>query len=171
MNMLQVEGDNSRLNEFMEQVVGPEIKEPDQGKQSLLDFESIKPTPKHLIDENNPMEQGWYQWRLANWGTKWSIDPDGLVRNTSENQVCYSFDTAWGPPLEMIRYLSEIFPDLEFQITYFEQGNCFAGQLVLHQSENLELAQDYEDDAACQRLVDSVFGEGTWWVDEDDQMI
>jgi hypothetical protein len=161
--MLDVSGENSRINEFIEQVTGPK-----EENQSLFDFETIKPTPKDLIDVNNPREQGWYQWRLANWGTKWSLDPDGITRNISEGEVSYSFDSAWGPPLEIIHYLSEIFPDLEFKITYFEQGMCFAGQVTLHHAEHLELTQDYEDEKSCQKLVDEVFGEGTWWVDEEE---
>jgi len=53
----------------------------------------------------------WYEWSIANWGTKWNA----FNQNFEEPNVLW-FDTAWeGVPL-LIQTLSEIFPDVEFHI-------------------------------------------------------
>ena len=58
----------------------------------------------------------WYEWSIANWGTKWNA----FNQNFEEPNVLW-FDTAWeGVPL-LIQTLSEIFPDVEFQYAYADE--------------------------------------------------
>ena len=38
-----------------------------------------------------------------------------------------TFETAWGPPLPVVKTASELFPDLVFSLRYFERGAAFNG--------------------------------------------
>jgi len=76
-------------------------------------------------------ESGWETVSAQNeaWGTKWDLDEnnakevaDSLIENNAA-----SFDTAWSPPVEAIRALSAMFPEVQFSLAYHEQGCAFYG--------------------------------------------
>ena len=48
-----------------------------------------------------------------------------------------NFDTAWSPPKPIIERVSEHFPELTFDLRYFECGMGFNGQLVCERGEVL----------------------------------
>ena len=54
-----------------------------------------------MVPEPHMMPQGWYEWRLENWGTKWVADD--LRPQVSEDgmRTDLDFNTAWGPPIEI----------------------------------------------------------------------
>jgi len=96
----------------------------DRVKQCTLDiasdnehisFEKIFPRPKDIGD-------GWYDWSLENWGTKWDVS------ETFEDENGYiCFDTAWSTPVELFNFLSERYTDLTFEISYADEdlgNNC-----------------------------------------------
>ena len=66
----------------------------------------------------------WYNWCIANWGTKWDFGHGGVI--TDEPTVLkLSFDTAWAPPTAAYEKLTE----MGFQIyaKYYEPGVGFCG--------------------------------------------
>lgn len=94
---------------------------------SDLDFEVILPTPRHLLDG-----EGWYDWRVANWGTKW--EADGVHReDTSPEQVDYRFSSAWSPPVAIVEALGANFPSLSFHLSYDEPGGGFIGDFQVEE--------------------------------------
>lgn len=104
-------------------------------KENGLSFEKIKPTPPELLEGN-----GWYDWRLENWGTKWDLSEeeqrevaDQLISEIADFQAI--FMTAGSPPLQAIAALSEIFPHDQFALDYFESGCWFAGTAIISQGE------------------------------------
>lgn len=94
-----------------------------ESSESVFDFEMILPTPRQLFEG-----QGWYNWRVSNWGTKWEADCPSLDLATSE-QLVYHFATAWSPPAPLIEMLSLNFPGLCLLLEYNEPGNAFMGRL------------------------------------------
>ncbi len=103
-------------------------------KENGLSFNKIKPTPRELLDG------GWYQWRLENWGTKWDLSEeeqrevaDQLISESADFQA--TFMTAWSPPLQAIAALSEMFPNDQFALDYFESGCWFAGTAIISKGE------------------------------------
>lgn len=60
-----------------------------------------------IVPEPRIMPQGWYEWRLENWGTKWVAD--ALTQEVSKDgmQTDLDFNTAWGPPIEVYEALRE----------------------------------------------------------------
>lgn len=81
-------------------------------------FDMIKPTPLDLLDG-----QGWYDWRIKNWGTKW--DATILSASRKGETATLYFETAWAPPIEIYRVLEE--EGFKVEATYVEQGMQYAG--------------------------------------------
>ena len=81
-------------------------------------FDMIKPTPLDLLDG-----QGWYDWRIKNWGTKW--DATILSATRKKNVATLYFETAWAPPIEIYKVLEE--EGFKVEATYVEQGMQYAG--------------------------------------------
>lgn len=58
----------------------------------------------------------WYDWRIENWGTKWDAYDQTSEETDNGNTGTgnYTFNTAWAPPIPVIRRLAIIFPDIAF---------------------------------------------------------
>jgi len=122
-------------------------------KENGLSFEKIKPTPPELLEGN-----GWYDWRLQNWGTKWDVGGEtaGHVDRLSENSVYFAFESAWSPPVEFYSFLVE---ELGFTVDamYYEPGMNFAGRFYdgedqFVQWSSLEEAREILDDDLDQQF-------------------
>ena len=66
----------------------------------------------------------WYDWNIANWGTKWDLC-DVTKTRIDANTIQLSFESAWLPPIEAYDRLLE--EDFEILAYYYEPGMCFAG--------------------------------------------
>lgn len=80
-------------------------------------FNSIQPRPV----EN---EEGWYDWNVSNWGTKWDASVYSFER-IADNAILINFDTAWGPPIGFYDYLTS--NDYDVTAFYNEEGMAFCG--------------------------------------------
>ena len=69
-------------------------------------------------------DQDWYMWNIENWGTKWDATPTSISWN--ENEVTFSLDTAWSPPLQFYRALEA--QGYYVEATYLEEGMAFVGK-------------------------------------------
>lgn len=122
-------------------VAGP-IDETTKFYDSLYDsnsnfrfFESFLPTPEELLSINDFSGDGWYQWRIDNWGCKWDASDFHMANHfkfensLGDNCECYSFDfnTPWCPPLTALFKISAMFPKTVFYIQYEERGMGFGG--------------------------------------------
>lgn len=57
------------------------------------------------------------------------------------------FDTAWSPPSPLIPIMSVRFPDLRFDLRFYECGVGFQGRLCYHAGFiETESVEDYEGD-------------------------
>ena len=79
-----------------------------------------------------PTPDDWYNWNIANWGTKWDVggsdgnatdipDGNGVVRGLS-----LSFDSAWAPPITAYERLME--HGFKIEAWYYEPGMAFCGK-------------------------------------------
>ena len=71
--------------------------------------------------------QDWYDWNIANWGTKWSPDLEESEVEIDGDVLSLSYDTAWSPPTGLLRKISEIFPTLLITNSFDEEGMGFWG--------------------------------------------
>jgi hypothetical protein len=117
-------------------------------------MESIHTTPIELMDNSKPSggEQlqnamagntdykydNWYDWRVANWGTKWDMSDVQLdeVRYSGEEEESkrYSFNlyyqTAWSPNIEFWKYVCNMGP-FTVEMRYIEEGMGYIGETTV----------------------------------------
>lgn len=79
-------------------------------------------------------DEWWYPWRCGNWGTKWDLAADSTTSEFYDEpkEVCVwtlMFDTAWGPPVELLHKVAAKHPELRFELSYYEPGMNFAGRM------------------------------------------
>ena len=119
-------------------------------KDGKFQFANLKPMPKELditsgfkgkgTPEQKELEKqqaenikkyghkDWYDWNLANWGTKWDVEAYDDEPN-EEEYIRLQFDTAWSPPIEFYTHIKADFPNLDISWFYDEPGMQFAGYL------------------------------------------
>lgn len=101
--------------------------------------------PYHIDWSKIPKDgynQGGYDWCISNWGTKWNACEASIDR-TSDVSMSGWFDTAWSPPLGVLKAMSEKFPDLKFELNYSEEGMGFKGTSVYLGGEEIEALEEY----------------------------
>ena len=131
-----------------------------------LNFGSIVPEPRGLMDEEQGGSNGfampnWYNWRVENWGCKWDVgDLDELCITYNEVEayvshvityprVIVQFDTPWAPPTPFVMALSEKYPDCVIFLEFEEGGMGFEGEIVVkagdveHQAER-DMKPDFD---------------------------
>jgi len=117
-NNLEVSGDEKQLHEFVEKSTTT-IGTSDLRSGDEFSFEGTLPRGDR---------KDWYEWSIANWGTKWdACEPH--INNNDIDSFSVSFDTAWAPPIDWINNIMQDFPDLSFTLEYEEPGMCFGGRL------------------------------------------
>lgn len=68
----------------------------------------------------------WYDWQVANWGTKWDVGgDDGMTQRIDDNTLQASFDSAWAPPTQAYERLIEL--GFYVKAYYDEPGMAFCG--------------------------------------------
>ena len=68
----------------------------------------------------------WYGWRCKNWGTKWDAYEIEAV-NCGKKDIHIEFQTAWSTPQEVIKTLSEQYPNLKITVDFADEdlgSNC-----------------------------------------------
>ena len=89
---------------------------------------------------------GWYDWAVRNWGTKWDISPDeASVSFSDDTSICYNLSTAWSPCIPVVEEMAKQYPDLKFRHEYEECGMEFAGVLEYVDGE-LSYSAESEND-------------------------
>jgi len=84
------------------------------------------------IPNKSETDLSWYTWNVNHWGTKWDVgiadndtypDTELISEDTNgENAVLlYTFNTAWGVPIQALTELSSQFPDLLITNEYQEE--------------------------------------------------
>jgi hypothetical protein len=103
-----------------------------------ISLNKIVPKPKDI-------GEGWYDWCLENWGTKWEVNE---TYEDEEGWVC--FETAWSTPEPVIQSLSLKYPTLSFEVEYADEDlgiNC--GRFIIKDGLEIE-SYTYGTKEACQ---------------------
>jgi hypothetical protein len=91
----------------------------------------VERCPDHLGIKVSEHPLFWWNWNIANWGTKWGVGGDDVSvsgYNPYDRAIYISFDTAWSPPMRILEQLSAKYPDLIVHIKYAEMGMGFIGE-------------------------------------------
>jgi hypothetical protein len=111
------------------------------GEVNVFDFNNIFPCPEQLNKNDWQSDkavaaankatygyEGWYDWNVANWGTKWN-SCNARVCNLGNGSVCYSFETAWSPVADRIlSNLSRRFKSLTFTHEFHEEAGMYPSE-------------------------------------------
>ena len=96
------------------------VYDDDTEKQMNNFMEGIKNYLKHG-------HASWYGWCCENWGTKWNAYSLGDDRDT---ETIVYFETAWSAPKELMRLLSEQFPDVKVCLLWADEDTGYnAGRM------------------------------------------
>lgn len=148
---LTIEGPTVRVREFLEFA-----RNRDEAEPSDFDFNRFIPYPEEWEEmdrvaalarirwqelppeerERTPWPKdgynsGGYEWCVENWGTKWNAKEPRVeeqYEHEGELTALVMFETAWSPPLPVVKKASELFPDLAFTLKYFEAGAAYNGR-------------------------------------------
>jgi|TARA_R110000824_G_scaffold156203_2_gene329178 hypothetical protein len=115
---------------------------PDLGEEVALSFHALYPVPDDFlrfpyddrqavmlgekVGEDRPY--GGYEWERIHWGVKWG-SCEASLEAEEDSFLQYEFTTPWGPPMEFLQKISELWPDLVFELEYSESGMGFAGKV------------------------------------------
>jgi len=70
----------------------------------------------------------WYDFNVANWGTKWEVGGNGDTAERDEDGLGFSapFESAWSPPIAVCEALVE--QGFEVTLYYYEPGMGYVGK-------------------------------------------
>ena len=119
-NSINITGDNEDIKKLLIEA---------KSDESDFTLNNLVPIPKEA-------EEDWYNWRVENWGTKWDIGKVEL--DVNDGYINFNCETAWAPPNEALRKISEKYPTLSFEIFFEEPGMDFCGKCVFQEGETVE---------------------------------
>ena len=132
-NNLRIKANGEKVLEILEMI---------KDENGDMTFEKIAPTPEELANGPSPQRDeekaakfkkkygadDWYNWRRKNGGCKWDACDSGFYEEDGYSMV--TFQTPWGPPEKFIESLSKMFPKVEFEMQFAEEGNVWVGKLT-----------------------------------------
>jgi hypothetical protein len=109
----------------------------------------------------------WYDWNVANWGTKWDVGgDDGLMERLDPNTLQASFDSAWAPPCNAYERLAAL--GFEIEAYYNEPGMCFCGKVTANEDDFVDDYYEYSGESSA--TVREAIGDDLddfWGISED----
>jgi hypothetical protein len=113
----------------------------------------------------------WYEWNMANWGTKWDAG-DLTINSQDDNEVGVYFETAWCPPIAFYETMEEL--GFTINATYGEESKAFIGRYADGVDECYNI-DEYTGDWVRENIpeeLDEEYGYSDdldmWAEDEDD---
>lgn len=163
-NNLVITGDKTERDKFVQQAQVP-TEQLEKKRQAYDILGQLYPTPQELVEvgsgfSNDPDvqaererkqleniskygEKDWYDWNIANWGTKWG-DCETFLDTNEEDMTVFSFQSAWSPPVEGLTHISTLFPTLTFVLTYDESGMGFFGAMKVRNGESMIEEREFD---------------------------
>lgn len=187
-NRLEITGPDDELEKFYKSVCIDE--------ENLFEFNGVVPMPEPLKGTTAPCRivsqeeynkdskcgitqemrdnliqefghDNWYDWAIANWGTKWgAYDAGDWQYEPGDDEASVYFQTAWAPPSEFLRRASIIYPDLQFHNTFLEEGMEYIGFEIFSNGELVDSANYDSDDEEAEDIFE-LFGYEKFETEED----
>jgi hypothetical protein len=106
-------------------------------KQRTPEEEEARQKEKDLLEEQNQKDYGhknWYDWCVAIWDTKWNAYSCWTLEDDSlklEDIDAIGFQTAWSPPINVIRQLANLTGEA-LRMSYYDEGWMFGGEYFVN---------------------------------------
>lgn len=138
-NDIHIKGNPRTIQRFVKALQSKDEK----GRVNNFDFNNIIPCPEALKNDDWQRDKavaeanikkygyaGWYDWNVANWGTKWnSVEARGHNGDTGSGTYVFTFSTAWSPVGEKVMYrLSRRFPSLTITHEFHEEAGMYPSE-------------------------------------------
>ena len=129
-----------------------------EGQESKLPFPVVlnilKPFGLGITKENSDSYKAkygtdnWYDWAIANWGSKWGVydETEWNITDVEEDGLSSAgiwYQTAWTPVSLAWERISKNYPTLEFFHEFADEGGAFVGNQLI-QDGNIIDDNDYE---------------------------
>jgi hypothetical protein len=108
-----------------------------------------------LAGDTTTEYDNWYDWSIANWGTKWDVSD--AYRSNDVGQILLSYQTAWAPNINFWAQFTEKYP-VEVEHRYYEEGVCFIGEATI---------KDGEIDDYCVDIDEAIYKQAGVILEED----
>lgn len=163
LNYMDVKGKNENVKtvlNFVKENYNTERKEGKPEELSyVLDFEKYLPTPK---DDKGEIIDNWYDWRLENWGCKWSPLSDQfnhlhVIYENGESR-CYEYMARGDEEFEfnennIDKLLDEVdkIKEISLDVTFYTPW-CPPYNIIVNWSERykgMELVNKYYEPGCC----------------------
>ena len=84
----------------------------------------------------------WYDWCVANWGTKWDVNTNGDTAEVEDGELAVEiwFDTAWSPPIGFYQHMESL--GFKVDAFYYEPGMGVCGRNTMNDDDYYEIAGD-----------------------------
>lgn len=136
------------LSETERRILGESKEEP----ETPFQFHKIIPVPDEVLKAG--YDRAGYNWQTDNWGTKWDaydFDKDLLecYEPGKSIRITYKFDTAWAPPIPILKALAKRFPELRIYHSYGEEyptrgRSCFRDGTTFHKHDRPPVEKSFE---------------------------
>lgn len=142
-NTLIVRGKPKDINKMMKQVEITNSQGTSTHEASIFSCQKIIPRPSN--QDNN-----WYEWNIANWGSKWGAYDIEVLNDDWENGEWHIyFQSAWSPLEPVIQALAKQHKKLSFYYSYYEWGCDFMGSQTYEKGSIVEMYQSEITTASC----------------------
>jgi hypothetical protein len=123
-------------------------------KERTLEEREAKQKEVALLEEQNQKDYGhknWYDWCVAVWDTKWNSYSCYTLEendfNALEDLDSIGFQTAWSPPINVIRELAKLTGE-SLRMSYYDEGWMFGGEYLVN-ADGSETDSCYDDPSEC----------------------
>jgi len=144
-NELKIQGSPKELSKLIKKVQITKSEATENHCESVFSCHRVIPRPLDKEDE-------WYEWNVANWGSKWDLNDVRFDGDVDDKEVSYYFESAWSPVVPVIEALAKEFKKLSFTYTFYETGSDYWGELEYKKGELISEDSGDVSSASCERL-------------------
>jgi hypothetical protein len=144
-NELTIKGSPKEIAKLIKKVEITKSEATENHLESIFSCHRIIPRPLNKQDE-------WYEWNVANWGTKWDLIDVTLRGDVASKEITYYFESAWSPIGAVVETLAKDFKKLSFNYTFYESGSDYWGEVSFKKGELVSEEGGSLSSAGCERL-------------------
>lgn len=138
-NNIRIFGDEGTIRTLTAVLKSLKFTDESEGNNDV--FKSLIGLPQHMSDGD--YKEKWYDTNIEWFGTKWDISYSEDMFNFSKDEISFSCETAWSPPIPFLQHLCEMYK-VNANLFYSEGGVGFAGQTEFNWNEGI--LEVYDDE-------------------------
>ena len=125
-NNITISGDEGAIRTLTS--VLKSLKTSDEEQSSNV-FRALIGIPSHMSEGD--YKEKWYDTNIEWFGTKWDISYDEHAFIFTKDEITFSCETAWSPPIPFLQNLCEMYK-VNAYLFYSEGGVGFAGETTFN---------------------------------------